>query len=142
MGPCQCGIIQPSCLFLHFKPFLVASLQLDISPLLFLNPDVRNSQHAISNGTKRDSVKSRGLMDHSVNNHNAEEAGQEKTKPLGPQVCFKIKIFILEEQIFIYVYLSIYSSIYYLLKFDENSQFFCSATKTCNEKLSQQHTIK
>lgn len=79
----------------HFNPFLVTSLQLDISPLLFLQPAVRNSQHTILNGTKRDSVKNKGLICHSGNNNNAEEAGQEKTKPLGPQVRLKINILIL-----------------------------------------------
>lgn len=60
------------------------SLQLDISPLLFLKPDVHDSQHTIANATKRDSVKNRGLMFPSVNNQNGEEADQPK--PSGLQV--------------------------------------------------------
>lgn len=70
------------------EPSLVAFLQLDISPLLFLEPNIRrnDSQHTVSNGTKRASVRNRGLMFPSVNNHNGEEADLDKPRPLTPQV--------------------------------------------------------
>lgn len=63
---------------------LATFLQLGISPLLFLEPnDHRNdSQHTVVNGTKRASVKNRGLTFPSVNNQNEEEADL----PLTPQV--------------------------------------------------------
>lgn len=61
--------------------------ELDISPLLFLEPNIRrnDSQHTVSNGTKRASVRNRGLMFPSVNNHNGEEADLDKSRPLTPQ---------------------------------------------------------
>lgn len=69
---------------LSFESFS-ESLQLDISPLLFHKPDVCDSQHTISNGTKRNSVK--GLVHPSVKHHNEEEAEPDKPKALGLQVC-------------------------------------------------------
>lgn len=86
-----CDKIVSSLLHLNL---LVAFLQLDISPLLFLELNISqdDSQHTVSNGTKRDSVKNRGLTFPSVNNHNGEEADPNKTRPLTPQVWSQINI--------------------------------------------------
>lgn len=82
-----CVTIQPCVVSAPSSEPSSESLQMDISPLLFLKPDVHDSQHTFSNGTKRDSVKSRGLTSPSVHhNHDGEEAEPITPKPLGLQV--------------------------------------------------------